>query len=124
MCGSGKGNDPFKSFKGWQEWHQKWAADPLGLGLTDYSGNLISKVVGSPTLDERYAREEAQAAKKQDILARRSAESQAQTQGPTPLASVVNPAAEIANRRRKAILDARRQPLTPQSGLGANAPLY
>lgn len=123
MCGKGKGNNPFGSFQGWQEWHSKWAADPLGLGLTDYSGNLISKVVGSPTLDERYAEKEALAAKKRDIILRRAAESQAADPGPTKTASLVNPASEIANRRRKALLDARRS-LTPQSGLGANAPLY
>lgn len=123
MCGSGKGNNPLGSIKGWQEWHKKWAADPLGIGLPDLSGNFIAKVGGQKNLDERYAAEKKSADKAQAKRAELAAFAQRQDALPTPGADFINPATEIANRRRKAILDARTS-LSPQSGLGANSPLY
>jgi hypothetical protein len=129
MCGKGKGNNPFGSTTEWLEWHKKWAADPLGLGLTDFSGNFGAKVLGTNNLEERYAEEDEKAAKRRARLVDRADYAQLQDSLATPSASSVNPArprnpaADIANRRRQALLSAR-VPLTPQSGLGANAPLY
>lgn len=65
----------------------------------------------------------ADAQRRQAFLLRKADTAARTNADPTKSAGAINPASEIANRRRKALLDARRS-LTPQSGLGANAPLY
>ena len=116
MCGTGKGNNPFGGFRNWQEWHQKWAADPLGLGLTDYSGNLVSQIAGEKTLKERELEDEQKKQEQRELALRPNPQAIA----PEPTAMLINPAAELRNRRRKAIMAARSN-LIPY-GPGANIP--
>lgn len=92
----------------------------VGIDTGTKTEDYYNSAWGIPTAEERLDREQD----KLNAMAQKAALAQRENAMPTPGATFINPASEIANRRRKALLDARRSPLTPQSGLGANAPLY
>lgn len=112
MCG--KNMRPLASFSNWQKWHHDFAADPLGLGLPDYSGDLVSKIAGQPTLDEREARIAADRQKKAAMF---TAETLRGPAAPEKSAMEVYDAAGVRDRRRRAALMGISQLRTP-SGPG------
>lgn len=105
---------PLASFSNWQEWHRDFAADPLGLGLPDFSGNLVSKVAGEPTLDERQAEQEASRKRKAAMFL---AETMKGPAAPEKSVMEIYDAEGVRNRRRRAALMGLSQLRTP-SGPG------
>ena len=112
MCG--KNMRPLASFSNWQKWHHDFAADPLGLGLPDYSGDLVSKIAGQPTLEEREARIAADRQKKAAMFTSETLRGPA---APEKSAMEIYDAAGVRDRRRRAALMGISQLRTP-SGPG------
>ena len=98
MCS--KNMNPTGSMHNWTRWHHDFAADPLGLGLHDYSGDLVNKVSGSKTYDELQQAAADRAAKKQQAFL----DMQYAPLAPEKSAMEIGDPAEIRNRRRQAVL--------------------
>lgn len=125
MCGSNM--RPWESMENWQKWHKDFAADPFHLGLTDFSGDLVSSVAGSPTLDERHAQDRRAATERQAAFLKQQYEPAA----PEKSAMEIGMNEDVRNRRRRAVLLGVGQLENPGPGGatgggygGASTPLY